>query len=60
MSKEEKVPQPAPPPATDEIVDKWFVEHFHNHGPLIPVELTNHFIEAKNKLKKLLASHQED
>ncbi len=58
MSKEEEVPKPAP--ASDAIVDQWFVDHFHNHGPAIPVELSNHFIAAKEKLKKLLAANKED
>lgn len=44
----------ASPTATDLVVDLWFLETFHNHGPALPVELFNHFTAAKATLKQRL------
>ncbi len=46
----------ASPTATDLVVDLWFIETFHNHGPALPVELFNHFTAAKVTLKQRLAA----
>jgi hypothetical protein len=44
----------ASPTATDLVVDRWFLETFHNHGPALPVELFNHFRAATARLKERL------
>jgi hypothetical protein len=44
----------ASPTATDIVVDLWFLETFHNHGPALPVELFNHFRAATATLKERL------
>jgi hypothetical protein len=59
-----KTPNPAEasPTATDLVVDLWFLETFHNHGPALPVELFNHFRAATTLKERLNAAltPQED
>ena len=49
----EQITAPTP---QDHVVDAWFQETFHNHGPALPVELFNHFRAALATLKTRLAA----
>lgn len=64
MAKQPDTEQPAvapEPSPIENVVNQWFIEHFHNHGPAVPVELFNHFRAAKDKLiQRLAALTKED
>jgi hypothetical protein len=47
-------PGPAVPSAIDAIIDRWFVDTFHNRG--FDVDLFNSFTQAKSNLKQQIAA----
>jgi hypothetical protein len=49
------IPEPAALSKADEAIDAWFVQHFHNLGARLEVDLFNAFHAAKEELKAILA-----
>lgn len=49
------IPEPAAVSKADETIDAWFVQHFHNLGTRLEVDLFNAFHAAKEELKALIA-----
>lgn len=42
-------------PTKDQVIEDWFIKHFHGRGPALDVTIYNICYEAKEDLKRLMA-----